>query len=97
MQPTPLTVASMTPDLRTKNSSPESLMPDWVLAPALRVVMWLSSRSKVSVREFTTLIREPVGVGVEGRLWQSMTDEGRIPGAGRCEAGTSPTVWTRSV
>src|ERR1035441_8985046 len=86
---TPLTVTSTWPDLRMASSSPESTMSTAVDWPGLRVVRWLSSVLKVRVGELTTLTCEPLGVGVDGRLLQSMTVEASLPGTACSMAGRS--------
>ena len=55
--------------------------------------MWLSRATKVRVGELTTVTREPVGVGVAGRLLQSMTEEASLPGTA-CSAAELARGWS---
>src|SRR6266702_2824228 len=94
---TPLTAISTWPDWMTTISSLESMMLGAVCWPGLRVVMWLSSARKVSVGELTHTTREPVGVGVEGWLLQSITEEASLPGTACSAADLSEAECERSV
>src|ERR1700722_31941 len=93
----PLTVTSTWPDLITTISSLESMIlaaDDW---PTLRVVIWLSRARKVRVGELTQTIREPEGVGVEGMLLQSRTEDASLPGAASSAADLADVACERSV
>src|SRR5450432_794346 len=93
----PLTVTSTWPDLMTTISSFESTILAAVCCPALSVVMWLSRARKVRVGKLTHTLREPVGVGVEGWLLQSMTEEGSLPGTASSAADLADVECERSV